>query len=580
MKQVLAELLAAGRDVFRITFVEPVSEGRPRPSAWPKGLREVGLATTILFGLLALAILFAVPLRRLGELTLTADAATSLPSLAVPLLFAATLLTFILTSTAALHTSWWMRTGLLLLGASVVVFFSIRSLLDLRVLAVSVPAFLALVVFTLVRARFAYAWWELLVVSALVLLATLGPWVIAPGGDWGMDTRPAILQGALATLQPLILPAMMVAGSAPAQIVVTGAQATASRPVGTRLFVAGFGLTVVWLAVATWQGIGSDALSAQAFGGAVMALGAAAALTALLLGRARVATPPQPRHYPQVWGAWLYPLAVAMSLTVVVTFPLIVVQAVSATVGVPGVSSAADAVLNVFLDNNPGVVLRGVLGVIVLVVAWRLAARSRLAEAVALGAFSVLVLMDLVGMVPGLRWLQDRSTDALGLIAASVALVAGLVALARKEFDRRTAVGVMTVVLLAVLYPHRALISEPLTAALAFSGPVVLVFGLAWRVATEANVTADSSPRYPQSTRVLLFLANTLFAATGLAFVTLTRGLGTDLDPTPWGVLGDSTLGDPLFLTGLVSGLWLVLRPERVLPAPAGSVAPAEPAAS
>jgi hypothetical protein len=102
----------------------------------------------------------------------------------------------------------------------------------------------------------------------------------------------------------------------------------------------------------------------------------------------------------------------------------------------------------------------------------------------------------------------------------------------------------------------------------------VLVFGLAWRVFTEAQVTYHSSKRYPQSTRVLLFLANTLFATTGVAFVTLTRGLGTDADPSLWGTLGDSTLGEPLYLTGLIAGLWLVLRPPLTT---SGPVVPADP---
>lgn len=62
-------------------------------------------------------------------------------------------------------------------------------------------------------------------------------------------------------------------------------------------------------------------------------------------------------------------------------------------------------------------------------------------------------------------------------------------------------------------------------------------------------------------TRVLLFLANALFATTGVAFVALSRGLGTNADPTVWAELGDATLGDPLYVAGLVAGLWLVLQP-------------------
>ncbi len=44
---------------------------------------------------------------------------------------------------------------------------------------------------------------------------------------------------------------------------------------------------------------------------------------------------------------------------------------------------------------------------------------------------------------------------------------------------------------------------------------------------------------------------------------TASRGTGTQTDPSSWGALGDSSLGEPLFLVGLVTGLWLLLRPHR-----------------
>ena len=49
--------------------------------------------------------------------------------------------------------------------------------------------------------------------------------------------------------------------------------------------------------------------------------------------------------------------------------------------------------------------------------------------------------------------------------------------------------------------------------------------------------------------------------ATVVAYVALIRGAGTDLDHAAYGVLGDTVLGDPLFVAGLVAGLWMVLRP-------------------
>jgi hypothetical protein len=75
---------------------------------------------------------------------------------------------------------------------------------------------------------------------------------------------------------------------------------------------------------------------------------------------------------------------------------------------------------------------------------------------------------------------------------------------------------------------------------------------------------------------VLLFLANTLLAATGVAYLALARAAGTDADPSGWGVLGDTVLGDPLYVTGLVTGLWFVLHPaaRRNITAPEPAPAP------
>jgi hypothetical protein len=241
--------------------------------------------------------------------------------------------------------------------------------------------------------------------------------------------------------------------------------------------------------------------------------------------------------------------------------PVILTRGVFQLLGQQAAVDAINVVWFAFLDNSPSLLWRAALAPVTAVIAWRLAGRNRLAEAVALGTFSVLLLSDSVGGLPGLGFLQDRSTTAFGLLAAVVALVAAAVLAARRRLDRLRAVGVMTVVLLAVLYPHRNLIEDPTSVLAVVSPAVLLVFGLAWRAATEAEFTYVSTPSYPQSTRVMLFLANTLFATTGVAFLALARGAGTQADPAPWGELGDTMLGDPLFVTGLVAGLWFLLHP-------------------
>ena len=43
---------------------------------------------------------------------------------------------------------------------------------------------------------------------------------------------------------------------------------------------------------------------------------------------------------------------------------------------------------------------------------------------------------------------------------------------------------------------------------LVFSAPMVILFGLTWRILTDAQFTRTGSRHFPQPTRVLLFLAS------------------------------------------------------------------------
>jgi hypothetical protein len=302
--------------------------------------------------------------------------------------------------------------------------------------------------------------------------------------------------------------------------------------------------------------LGGSALLASA-----VLLAVVAGVIAILLRRARVRIPPPPEHYPPIWGRWLYPLAAAVAGVVALTMPVILTRGFFQLLGRQDAIDAINVAWFAFMDNSPSLLWRAALAPVTAVIAWRLAGRNRLAEAVALATFSILLLSDSVGALPGFSFLQDRTTTAFGLLAAVIALVAAAVLAVQRRFDRLRAIGVMTVVLLAVLYPHRNLIEDPTSALAVLSPAGLLVFGLAWRAATEAEFTYVSTPRYPQSTRVMLFLANTLFATTGVAFLALARAAGTDADPASWGELGDTMLGDPLFVTGLVTGLWFLLHP-------------------
>ena len=105
MNPVLSQIVAAVRDVLHITFVSPVRDGRPHPASWPYGLRQLGVAATAVFALLALAIVFAGPLRQVGQLSTSYASSDGVPQVTLPLLLTGLLLSFSIAVTAALHTS-------------------------------------------------------------------------------------------------------------------------------------------------------------------------------------------------------------------------------------------------------------------------------------------------------------------------------------------------------------------------------------------------------------------------------------------------------------------------------------------
>jgi hypothetical protein len=188
------------------------------------------------------------------------------------------------------------------------------------------------------------------------------------------------------------------------------------------------------------------------------------------------------------------------------------------------------------------------------------------------------VVLDAVGLGPGAAVLHDRTAQALGVLAGGVALLAGAVFALRRRLSRQRAAAVLTVLLLAVLYPHRGILGDPASAVLEFSASMVILFGLTWRILTDAQFTRTGSRHFPQPTRVLLFLANSLFACTSVAYLALARGTGTNLDTSDWAAMGADQLGDALFLVALAAGIWLALRgsaPTLVVgPTPASDPAP------
>jgi len=565
-RRALGSLFDLVKQTLVMTFVEPVREGRPRPSTWPVGLQAVGAAALALYALLALAAVFAVPLRQHGHLVLSASSDTTLPVSVIWLLMCGVVLSFSLAHTAALHTSWLLRVVLFLLGAVTLFFFAGPAMVKAPLAGLAAfLLYVGLLVFTIVRSRRQFVWWEFLVVTAVLSVAMLGPgWAAGlgdPGGISGID-------GTFATVGILTLPALLVAGAAPAQIVVTAAETAARRPMVKPLFWTLAGLGTGWLVFETAMGLrnGSEDLSLAALVAGLVSLAALLGAMALWLRRGHEIRPDSPSDHADKWVPWLYPLAAAITAMAIIALPVTVVTYLLMAAGFNQAATALENGRAFLFDNNLAVFWRVGISVVLLVIAWRISKRARTTEATLLTALAIAFILDALGLVPSLAFLHERNITMTGLIAVAAALAIGCFLQARRRLDMANAGWLLAVVLLAVVYPFRNVLDDPAGTALFFSTELLVLFGLTWRVLSDAEFMRGDSRHLPRATRVVLFMANSLFAATSVAYIALSRGAGTAADNSAWADAGDWMLGEPMFTAGLAAALWLAVRTRAKAP--------------
>jgi hypothetical protein len=200
---------------------------------------------------------------------------------------------------------------------------------------------------------------------------------------------------------------------------------------------------------------------------------------------------------------------------------------------------------------------RILVGLVLLVVAARLARRGPPARALLLGQIGlVLVVIHLATVTDGrIRW--PWTFDAVVDVAAVAALVgfAWLVLRGRLTALRAAVLG--TIVVVPWAFRFSDVIDAPFVTLLGLGGVGVTLFGLVWAFATGATDANGDSPRYPRQTRVLLFLAQAVYGLLALVYAGVARG-GSALafSPTDTSELGAQVVGVPLILAALVVMVW------------------------
>lgn len=185
-----------------------------------------------------------------------------------------------------------------------------------------------------------------------------------------------------------------------------------------------------------------------------------------------------------------------------------------------GVSNLVLAIMGT--DQHRQGLFMGIIGLVCWAYASLAVVRGRTARA-ALGASLGCGFLLFCAWAFGLDLVRDVVTNRV-LALALLAALAWWGVRGRLTAGRWLVVAIGLA--LTLLFPYRQVVAEPLN-ALVEGATGTLLFGLLWRVLTDAGFTRHASPRFPIDSRAFLFAAFVLTAAT--AVITTTYGQGNSV---------------------------------------------------
>ncbi|MFT3834354.1 MAG: hypothetical protein QM711_13695 [Micropruina sp.] len=559
----LSGLAAVLRDLVWLTIVQPVQEGRPRSAGWPTGLAAIVAASLTLYVAVGAAVVFAGPLRAADVLLITSQGFT-LPDLGAWLCVAGALLSLALLQTAALHLPWWVKLISLMVTIAVLLSMSVTAISDPLSLLPGLVSVLVLLVITIARWRSAFAWWEFVVIALAIGVAFFAP--VASSSSlrgFNVDIRGTLAEGALGFMGPLAVPAFLVAGAALAQIAVGAsfaavASSLRSLPKGA---LRGAGIILVAAAVAQLVAAVPDQESGtDGWIGSAACLVLAGSLIALVLGIAGRA--PSWSDLDEDSTRLNYLIAITLVAQLLVSPPLLVLREIGRFAGPEWLFASTDGFLTLAGTDRALSISRLVIALAGLLLTLRLARRGRPWAAMFLSCLTALTAFNLLRSF-GIQSWTDNDVDQMSmLLLALLLLTAGVTALTGRLTVLRSA-ALSSAIVLCLVFPHRSILDDPVSAALGFTGIGAVLFGLVLRLLTEGDITQEGTPKWPVPGRVLLYCANSLLAVTSAAYVALTRSSGSSQDIAVFADLGDFLLGTPLFLTAVIGCLAIALAPSR-----------------
>lgn len=543
-----------------LALIEAVRSGAPQPRAWSFGLRAVSVVGVLAFLLAACLALISPVLRATTTLAVGANGFV-IPSWSAPLLMWVLVVAMAMAATAIVHLHPVLRLlGVLVLVGTMVPFttgLADRPGLAMGLLGGAGATLLAMIV---VRWRAHFHPLEFGVAAVAVSLGTMVPMILATQSQvYGVDSRPMYIEGVLLTFTTYAIPLMLVAGFALAQVTIRLATDLGPSVVEGRrsqdakaLYVVLGILAVAQIGLWAWAWMSQDASVEPE---ALLAGGMLIALFVILAGplwvRARSVGFPPVAELDEGYSQWLYPIALAM---MVINLPIMIASVATGAVALVAGPEAATPVLrwaDFAFTPEAGVIWRSLVALGLVVAAWLLARRGRMAgPLVACAAAAILVMWAVSrGTGLGVGYWSAEGVAVLGVIVGTVAFV---VQALRRRVDRRVLVGMVGLLAIGVAFPFRHILGEPIDHLLGLTGGALLVFGVGWQLLSGAGFTREGSRLAPAPARVLLFITNILLTTAVVAWVSLTRQANSVIDPASFADTGDWLFGTSLLIGVLV----------------------------
>lgn len=580
-------------------FVTPYREGRPRLQHRTPAMRTVFVITFLAYALSIALLLASGSLRAHGELSVVVgNTVLSFPRATLWAILSLLGLSLALLQSGGLHAPKWLRIATLVVTSCALLFVGTLNsgpqgtlTRSLVVALIGAAALIALQV--VVWRRPAPAWWEFCAVLAVVTVCTSVAYrqLTERTAGLGSDPLPLVTVQLMQLLGQFAVPMAVTAGTAVADVALSTARWLtdfARTRWSTTLLTCAVVLLAGWRAVdairavnANWSDDSGNALHSLL--GALALAGCVAATWTLLHRRVRrVATADgeQPllttKDVTDEVSTVALPTALVLTITLIPTVMLLFGQRIiDALAPASPLADPLGRVAEWATDDTTLLVTR-VLGGVALVAAGRVLARRNRMGAALLAAITGTVILARLAVAPG-AVLDSLRLDAWSLDVVGLVVVLGLVArwAAQRTLTTERLGPLALLLLLSALFAERDFVSDPLSAFLGFAGIAFVLFGFVWNFLTAAGDCNDDSAKYPTDTRLLLFCAQSLFGMIVLAWMALTRDVGSGLDLGAFADLGDSSIGLALLLSAFVT-----LLANAHAPASAPVSAPASAPAS